>query len=240
MARNGIDNWSKLRTVVNFTSLRSCASTDTPVTMPLGSTMPSPVTPSSGMMYGNSSSALRRIGRSARGGRSVNRFAVVIVAMSRSISATELPEAYDAPTMEPMLVPTITSTGTRSSSSTFSTPTCAAPRAPPPDSTSPIFGRAACWIAGATCDDWDAVCAKAGSEAAKSRQPNRCAVRAVMESGSIRASSWPGLMPGSDASVRALNCGARTPPSPGHLLTGIVNSGPLLDAASGQRCITDL
>ncbi len=93
IARNGIDNWSKLRTVVNFTSLRSWASTDTPVMMPLGSTMPSAVRPSSGTMYGSESSALRRIGRSARGGRSVNRFAVVIVAMSRSISATELPDA---------------------------------------------------------------------------------------------------------------------------------------------------
>jgi hypothetical protein len=93
IARKGIGNSSKPRTVANFTSLRNCASTDTPVTIPFGSEMPSLVTPSSGMMYGDSSSALRRIGRSARGGRSVKRFAVVMVAMSRSISTTELPEA---------------------------------------------------------------------------------------------------------------------------------------------------
>jgi hypothetical protein len=30
------------------------------------------------------------------------------------------------------------------------------------------------------------------------------------------------------------------PVADGHLFTGIVNSGPLLDAGSGQRCITDL
>ena len=68
-----------------------------------------------------------------------------------------------------MLVPTITSTGTRSSSSTFSTPTCAAPRAPPPDSTRPIFGRAA-WLAppGRSATTVEAVCATADSEAAKS------------------------------------------------------------------------
>src|SRR6185436_2508439 len=40
--------------------------------------------------------------------------------------------------MAPMLVPVTQCTGTRNSSSTFSTPTCARPRAPPPDSTRPI------------------------------------------------------------------------------------------------------
>src|SRR5258705_534931 len=40
-----------------------------------------------------------------------------------------------------MLVPAIASIGTWSSSSTFNTPMCAAPRAPPPDRTKPIRGR---------------------------------------------------------------------------------------------------
>src|SRR5688572_19203040 len=40
-----------------------------------------------------------------------------------------------------MLVPAMQSIGTRYSSSTFSTPTCAAPRAPPPDRTRQILGR---------------------------------------------------------------------------------------------------
>ena len=52
-----------------------------------------------------------------------------------------MPEAYSPPTTAPMLVPAIASMGTRISSSTFSTPTCAAPRAPPPLSTSPTRGR---------------------------------------------------------------------------------------------------
>ena len=42
-----------------------------------------------------------------------------------------------------MLVPVMQSIGTRYSSSTLSTPTCAAPRAPPPESTRQIFGRLA-------------------------------------------------------------------------------------------------
>src|SRR6266704_712508 len=40
-----------------------------------------------------------------------------------------------------MLVPAMTSTGTRSSSRTLRTPTCARPRAPPPLSARPIRGR---------------------------------------------------------------------------------------------------
>ncbi len=46
------------------------------------------------------------------------------------------------PTTAPMLVPAIASIGMRISSSTFSTPMCAAPRAPPPESTRPMRGRA--------------------------------------------------------------------------------------------------
>jgi len=41
--------------------------------------------------------------------------------------------------MEPMLVPTTQSTGTRNSSRTRSTPMCATPRAPPPLSTRQVL-----------------------------------------------------------------------------------------------------
>src|SRR5687768_8960004 len=41
-----------------------------------------------------------------------------------------------------MLVPAMHSTGMRSRSSTFSTPTCANPRAPPPPSTRQVFASA--------------------------------------------------------------------------------------------------
>ncbi|MNY22212.1 hypothetical protein D3C86_1558080 [compost metagenome] len=56
-----------------------------------------------------------------------------------------MPLAYAPPTSEPMLVPAMQSTGTRSSSSTFSTPIWAAPRAPPPDNTRQILGRPTGW-----------------------------------------------------------------------------------------------
>src|SRR6478735_3950107 len=50
--------------------------------------------------------------------------------------------------MAPMLVPVTQSIGMRNSCSTLSTPTCAAPRAPPPESTRQILGR---WPPGAAC-----------------------------------------------------------------------------------------
>src|SRR5688572_16763689 len=50
-----------------------------------------------------------------------------------------------------MLVPAMASTGTRFSSSTLSTPMCAAPRAPPPESTSPIRGREGSLWGAASC-----------------------------------------------------------------------------------------
>src|SRR6187549_4214847 len=53
-----------------------------------------------------------------------------------------MPLAYRPPTTAPMLVPPMASMGMRNLSSSFSTPTWAAPRAPPPDSTSPMRGRA--------------------------------------------------------------------------------------------------
>src|SRR5215469_12701292 len=60
-----------------------------------------------------------------------------------SISDADRPLAYSPPTTAPMLVPAMASTGTRICSSTFNTPTWAAPRAPPPESTSPTRGRRA-------------------------------------------------------------------------------------------------
>jgi hypothetical protein len=52
-----------------------------------------------------------------------------------------------------MLVPAIASTGMRCSSSTLSTPMCAAPRAPPPDNTRPMRGRCAASAIGCCCAD---------------------------------------------------------------------------------------
>src|SRR5215472_632065 len=61
--------------------------------------------------------------------------------MNFSISAGVRPAAKVAPTIAPMLVPVTQLIGTRISSSTLSTPTCAMPRAPPPESASPIRGE---------------------------------------------------------------------------------------------------
>ena len=58
-----------------------------------------------------------------------------------STSRAVRPEAKVPPTSAPMLVPTTQSIGMCSSSSAASTPTWAAPLAPPPPSTSPMRGR---------------------------------------------------------------------------------------------------
>ena len=97
--------------------------------------------PISGVKRIVKSSGLRRIERSWRGGFSLNSRSVDISPSVRSISATVTPDAKAPPTIEPMLVPATQSMGTRSSSSTLSTPTCAAPRAPPPESTRQTRGR---------------------------------------------------------------------------------------------------
>ena len=52
-----------------------------------------------------------------------------------------MPLAYKPPMMAPIEVPTIMSTGTCAASSALSTPTCAKPRAPPPESTRATRGR---------------------------------------------------------------------------------------------------
>ena len=82
----------------------------------------------------------------------------------RSISRADRPLAYRPPTTAPMLVPAIASTGTCICSSTFSTPMCAVPRAPPPDSTSPTRGR---WPAGSAAGgagSWVVLMAGAASD----------------------------------------------------------------------------
>jgi hypothetical protein len=64
-----------------------------------------------------------------------------------------------------MLVPAMQWIGTRYSSSTLMTPTCAAPRAPPPERTRQTFGR---WVpvAGGVTASFDAASAAAGTNAA--------------------------------------------------------------------------
>src|SRR5512139_3135246 len=84
-----------------------------------------------------------------------------------------------------MLVPTIRSTGTLSSSSTLITPTCAAPRAPPPDRTSPIFGRPSAdggTAAGVVVGEGETGCAIAPNEATSEAQANRRAARPGIDS----------------------------------------------------------
>ena len=76
--------------------------------------------------------------------------------MTRSTSAAESPDAYRPPTTAPMLVPAMASTGTWFSSSTLSTPMCAAPRAPPPDSTRPMRGPGVVGLRCASCAGDDA------------------------------------------------------------------------------------
>src|SRR5580700_153818 len=68
--------------------------------------------------------------------------------MVASMSSAVMPLAYKPPTIAPMLVPAIQSMGIFRSSRTLSTPMCAMPRAPPPDSTRQIRGRV---VAGGAC-----------------------------------------------------------------------------------------
>ena len=70
--------------------------------------------------------------------------------MVDSICSTVMPLAYSPPTMAPMLVPAMQSMGTFISSRILSTPMCAMPRAPPPDSTTQIRGRTGASVDGGT------------------------------------------------------------------------------------------
>ncbi len=123
-----------------------------------------------------------------------------------------------------MLVPAITSTGTRNSSSTFRTPMCAAPRAPPPERTSPIFGRFAC--ASAAMPGAGAVCARSTAGRVQSRQAIAAPDARV---NTDMATSRPGV-PGRAARTGDILCNSRAshladiPGSLLYVLTGIVNS----------------
>ena len=86
------------------------------------------------------SSRLARNGFSVRGGSSLNLSSQSMLATRPVSSSSGMPAAYTPPTSAPMLVPAMHDTGMRISSSTFSTPRCATPRAPPPPSTTPTRG----------------------------------------------------------------------------------------------------
>jgi hypothetical protein len=167
-ARNGIGSSSKLRKPGALARPRSTVSSWMPETRPFGSSSSPPRKPMSGVNRFVRSSALRRMERSWRGGLSLKRSSVEIPAICFSISGTLMPLAYAPPTIEPMLVPAMQSTGTRSSSSTFSTPMCAAPRAPPPESTRQIFGRLASGAGACPC-------AAAGQDEARAASANKVA-----------------------------------------------------------------
>ena len=111
--------------------------------MPFGSSNEPLLTPTSNFTRNDSSSCLRRKERFSRRASSLKASAQSMEFIRFSISSGESPAAYRPPTMAPMLVPAIASTGIRNLSSSRSTPICAAPRAPPPPSTSPIRGHSA-------------------------------------------------------------------------------------------------
>ena len=113
-------------------SLRSIWVSFWPCMRPLGSWNRPSRSPSGRRTRNSRSSRLRRKFRSSRRGRSRKASSQSRLANSRSISAPVMPLAYRPPTTAPMLVPAIASTGMRSSSSTLSTPTCAAPSRPAP------------------------------------------------------------------------------------------------------------
>ncbi len=141
-ARKGVGSSSKLlMRATGSVSRRSVCVSLSPWINPFGSTMWPSRMPSGNLTRKVSSSCLRRRSRSSRAGRSRKASCQLIEVMIFSISPAERPLAYSPPTTAPMLVPAIASTGTRSCSSTLRTPTCAAPRAPPPESTSPMRGR---------------------------------------------------------------------------------------------------
>ena len=141
-ARNGIGNLSK--SVIDdalSVNLRNNRSSFCPWITPFGNSSSPPRRPSSSLIGNCSSSCLRRKLRSLRFGASVNTSTQSRDANSSSSSLALIPMAYRPPTTAPMLVPMIASIGIRKRSSSRSTPICAAPRAPPPPSTTPTFGR---------------------------------------------------------------------------------------------------
>ena len=141
-ARNGVGSRSKsLIRATGSVSRRSICVSPWPWTNPFGSRIWPARTPSGNFTRKLSSSCLRRSVRSSRGGRSRNASCQLIEVMIFSMSRADRPLAYRPPTTAPMLVPAIASIGTRICSRIFSTPMCAAPRAPPPERTRPTRGR---------------------------------------------------------------------------------------------------
>src|SRR4029077_2941749 len=90
------------------------------------------------------------------------------------MSRAERPLAYRPPTTAPMLVPAVASIGTRICSSTFSTPMCAVPRAPPPESTRPMRGR---WWVSSDAGGSGVACASVMAGAARQAARNRLSAR---------------------------------------------------------------
>ncbi len=142
IARNGIGRSSKSSMCdTGSMRLRSIRSSFWPCTNPSGRVGRPRSSPMSRSIGKSRASCLRRKRRSSRSGSSDIASAQSMSATSCSRSATLMPDAYRPPTIAPMLVPAIASIGTRMRSSSRNTPMCAAPRAPPPPSTSPTRGR---------------------------------------------------------------------------------------------------
>ncbi|PMQ13965.1 hypothetical protein JaAD80_21370 [Janthinobacterium sp. AD80] len=142
--RNGNGSWLAGRSRMPAGSSRFSAISSAALLAAAGGVeMPLRLTPNSMREGSKRSSSRRRNASSSRGGRSATTRAQLVSRAIFSSSATEAPAAYAPPTTPPMLVPTTMSIGTCSSCSTLSTPICARPRAPPPDSTRAMRGRAA-------------------------------------------------------------------------------------------------
>ena len=142
IARNGIGRSSKSEIPdTGRVRLRSMRSSFWPCTTPSGNLRRPRSSPISRAIGKFLASCLRRNLRSLRSGSSDIASAQSISATSISSASTLIPDAYRPPTIAPMLVPAMASIGIRIRSSSRSTPMCAAPRAPPPPSTSPTLGR---------------------------------------------------------------------------------------------------
>ena len=152
IARNGMPSVSKEVRVSGAPSSDCRKSSNCwPITAPAGNTAVVLRTPSSAPATRSRSSSLLRTERLGRSGWSPSTTSQWASRIAFSILSTETPDAHEAPTIAPMLVPATQSIGTRISSNTRSTPTCAAPRAPPPLSTRQVRGSLAA-SAGATGD----------------------------------------------------------------------------------------
>ena len=144
MARNGIGSLSKFQSPLASASSRSTASSATPVIAPLGSSsepsriaeLRADVVEPVFLLQVDRDLGARRLVAGQHLGLDVGHVA-------RPCSAPSGPRRRSRRRSSPCWCRRCTSIGTRSSSSTLSTPMCAAPRAPPPDSTRPMRGRGA-------------------------------------------------------------------------------------------------